>query len=1018
MNPPPELEPLLEELDDTARRAVWTDAFFFAVAGVFLAAALAVVLAQLGYPTAALAGALLTVLLGAGAALLFGRREIARETDQTLRVAGLAEELVPELGTAARTAVDLRRQLAGETGFSRGLAEDHVHRTARRLEKLDLGGRYLKSRMPRRQRSGGALGLALLVAIIAWSALDEGRGRFLAFLSDPTAARLSDVPLTGDITITYNYPAYTGLSPRVVPGGDGSISAVVGTEVQIEAVADREVRRAVLRVSRDDSPDLQELPLEVEDARTLRGRLPVLHTGTYFFELETSAGDRLEDRVRHPVTAELDEYPVVGMDSPAENVELKDDREIDVVWGARDDFGVGEVALVVELPGQKEPTRIPLDSGEEASKRREGRYRWSVAELGLEPGVEARFYVEAMDNDTIGGPKKATSAVRKLVIFSARERHRELVDRQRQIADLLVDHLGLELENPFPRKAEDWTLPLATQKRIVGSLRNVGDQFDDLVIALREDQLSDPEVAEAFMNIGEHIRTAEARRTRAVQRVEVQPTNVGRKDALAVAQDVAVEQLEKDIIYLDDLVALQKIDELKDTAKDLLAAQRELQEKLREYKETNDPGLRAELEQEIRALREKMMNMLARMADIKRQLPGEYRNMESSRMLELDDQLDRLEEMLKSGNLDEAAAELEELANMIENMVDNINNAEEQFGGERYSEMREQLDEFSQDYRQLQAEQEQLTERAEKLEAQYRKRSLEQAGDNLEDVVEKARELTQEAIADLEEAQRRAPFLFGQLRDQLDRARQRLSDLDSLLEQKDLAEARRFGGMAENHLMWAEGYLRNRAEATGDRGSQRSWEAGQEALEKTRDVNELLDKVFPDSREVMSQAEQQRMARMAQKQEQLQERAGELAQKMEELAGEMPVFGQEPRDSMARAQSEMGRAAQQMRNGQLPGAAASKRRALDELNQLKESLEQASQRSGGQGMPMPLAGGGRQQQGRGGGDNVNQDPVELPNTDRNRANPSFRKDLLEAAKQKAPDRYEEATRRYYEELIR
>lgn len=1018
MNPPPELEPILEELDDTARRAVWTDAFLYAAAAAFVAATVAVILAHAGYPTLAVVGAATVLLGGTSAALLFARREIARETDQSLRVAGLAEELVPELGTAARSAVDLRRQLAGEFGFSRGLAEDHVLRTARQLEKLDLGSRYLKSRLPRRQRSGGALGLTLLFAIIAWSALDEGRGRFLTFLSDPTAARVSDVPLTGDITITYNYPAYTGLSPRVVPGGDGSISAVVGTEVQIEAVADREVDRAVLRVSRDDSPDLQELPLEVEDQRTLRGRLSVLHTGTYFFELETTSGDRLEDRVRHPVTAELDEYPVVGLDSPAENVELKDDREIDVVWGARDDFGVGEVALVVEIPGQKDPARIVLDAGEDPSKRREGRYRWSVAELGLEPGAEARFYVEAVDNDTIGGPKKATSAVRKLVIFSARERHRELVERQRQIADLLVDHLALELENLFPQKAEDWSLPIATQKRIIGSLRNVGEQIDDLVVGLREDQLSDPEVAEAFLNIGEHIRTAEARRTRSLQRVEAQPNSVGRKDALLTAQNAAVEQLEKDIIYLDDLVALQKIDELKDTAKDLLAAQRELQDKLREYKETNDPGLRAELEREIRNLREKMMNMLARMADIKRQLPGEYRNMESSRMLELDDQLDRLEEMLKSGNLDEAAAELEELANMIENMVDNINNAEQQFGGERYSEMREQLDEFSEEYRQLQAEQEQLTERAEKLEQEYRKRSVEQAGNDLEDVVQKARELTQKAVEDLEEAQRRAPFLFGQLGDQLQRARQRLSDLDSLLEQKDLAEARRFGGMAENHLMWAEGYLRNRAEATGDRGSQRSWEAGQDALDKTRDVNELLDKVFPDPREVMSEAEQQRMNRMAQKQEQLQQRANELAQKMEELSGEMPVFGQEPRDAMARAQSEMGRASQQMRDGQLPGAAASKRRALDELNQLKESLEQAAQRSGGQGMPMPLAGGSRRQGGRSGGENTNQDPVELPNTDRNRADPSFRKDLLEAAKQKAPDRYEDATRRYYEELIR
>ena len=45
-------------------------------------------------------------------------------------------------------------------------------------------------------------------------------------------------------------------------------------------------------------------------------------------------------------------------------------------------------------------------------------------------------------------------------------------------------------------------------------------------------------------------------------------------------------------------------------------------------------------------------------------------------------------------------------------------------------------------------------------------------------------------------------------------------------------------------------------------------------------------------------------------------------------------------------------------------------------------------------------------------------PVEIPPNDKNRADPRFRKDLLEAAKQKAPDRYQEAVRKYYEELIR
>ena len=70
-------------------------------------------------------------------------------------------------------------------------------------------------------------------------------------------------------------------------------------------------------------------------------------------------------------------------------------------------------------------------------------------------------------------------------------------------------------------------------------------------------------------------------------------------------------------------------------------------------------------------------------------------------------------------------------------------------------------------------------------------------------------------------------------------------------------------------------------------------------------------------------------------------------------------------------------------------------------------------------LPLPLGMGGR-----GSGRDMGQpgpfDPrdIEIPESDKNRADPRFRQELLEAAKQKPPERFEEAVRRYYEELIR
>ena len=65
------------------------------------------------------------------------------------------------------------------------------------------------------------------------------------------------------------------------------------------------------------------------------------------------------------------------------------------------------------------------------------------------------------------------------------------------------------------------------------------------------------------------------------------------------------------------------------------------------------------------------------------------------------------------------------------------------------------------------------------------------------------------------------------------------------------------------------------------------------------------------------------------------------------------------------------------------------------------------------GLPMPLSMGGR----RGGG-GLKKEKVEIPDEDPNAAPQQLRKDVMDAMKQGAPDRYREQNKRYYEELVK
>jgi hypothetical protein len=53
-----------------------------------------------------------------------------------------------------------------------------------------------------------------------------------------------------------------------------------------------------------------------------------------------------------------------------------------------------------------------------------------------------------------------------------------------------------------------------------------------------------------------------------------------------------------------------------------------------------------------------------------------------------------------------------------------------------------------------------------------------------------------------------------------------------------------------------------------------------------------------------------------------------------------------------------------------------------------------------------------------GGGKQQRDPVRIPGADESAAPRAWRQELLDAMKEKAPERYRDDVRRYYEELVR
>jgi DNA repair exonuclease SbcCD ATPase subunit len=192
-----------------------------------------------------------------------------------------------------------------------------------------------------------------------------------------------------------------------------------------------------------------------------------------------------------------------------------------------------------------------------------------------------------------------------------------------------------------------------------------------------------------------------------------------------------------------------------------------------------------------------------------------------------------------------------------------------------------------------------------------------------------------------------------------------------------------------------------------------------EDADRTRDISRRLQQLFPPPGQMLSEEDRQQLRQLDQQQRQLEQQAQGLRNQMEEIQDLAPVFGEESMQQMQQVGEQMRDAAQQLAQRDPNRGYSQQREALEQLRQFQDQLrqQQQQQQQGGRGgMPLPLSmrPGGRGNNGQ----QTSREKVEIPDEDQFQAPKEFRKDLLEAMKQGAPDRYKEQVKRYYEELVK
>ncbi|MDP9129735.1 MAG: DUF4175 domain-containing protein, partial [Candidatus Binatota bacterium] len=300
-----------------------------------------------------------------------------------------------------------------------------------------------------------------------------------SFTSATFAAEAVDTPEIANVQLMLYPPAYTGLGSTASP--EGSIEGLKGSALRLDAVATKDVVKA--EIVMDDG---KKIPLKI-DGRKLQANLVLFQSQSYRIQVEDSHGFK-NSPISYELRVKPDGFPTVDLLRPTEDLEINGDEVLNLEYSARDDFGIGEVNLIVKIGEREDKIRLARDDSKRLILR--DQYKMDLGRLGLRDQDEASFFLQVFDNDTISGPKLGTSKSIRLKLKNLKGEHQQIAEMVKDLNTRMMNLLADHLESPNPGDK-----PTAQSKemeqRFEQNLADAAKRTEEIMRRTEKDRMTD-----------------------------------------------------------------------------------------------------------------------------------------------------------------------------------------------------------------------------------------------------------------------------------------------------------------------------------------------------------------------------------------------------------------------------------------------------------------------------------------------------------------------------------------------
>ncbi len=806
-----------------------------------------------------------------------------------------------------------------------------------------------------------------------------------------TAAQFSN------FKIRLAYPRYTGLG-EITVADEPDISALPGTKVNIEFNSSVALSAAAINNSWGEP-----IPVKIS-GKKLSAYFTAEEAGEYFIESadEKTPGD--PDPVKYSVNIIQDKKPSVDLISPDSDLLSSVDSEIPVVFQAGDDFGVTRVELVYSKDGQGEQVaELPVDK-KKISEVTD--YLIRLYKYNLTPGDKIRFYIKAWDNDTAAGPKYGKSADFLVETTNYAIEHgkieEELKKFQKQLLDLLSDQMSANSwlkDYAVKRSSAAYPGIIDAQASIQESAAGGIESLDGILNKMESDPVTDFSTLKEYKGIkSQLVYLKDTPMRRAVEALRELNINEAER-----RQNEIIASLEKLSLLSEDIMRYQNMKDIIDSAAELSKSSDDILDSLKGKPEAG------ELARILDKINDLMAQVGEQLSKFPQSLPEDFVNSPAVKSIDISKSRDLASELsaaVNRGDWKTAENLARELKKQLEDMLETVRSAGQDIGfsSGAMSKSAEEMNRLGNELSKLAERQSRILAKTETI----NNKRIREAMKKQEDMLLLLAKEQQRIIASAGEV---LPLLVEKKPMAGDSTQQSMALMNKVYDE-----------FASKRAYNSQKYLEDIISHWSDLSALFKEDAVSPRINAVlaAEKNILLKLKENDTNSVSGAAAAGDTEAASKEQSALARDTVSLRQSLETVGRKSALIPPETLGSLNEAGASMESAASELDSGRVPQAVESQRNALnlllsgaDNLKGTSESMQESAEGAAG-GAP-----GMRQVKTRGGQSaGFRTAPVLLPKSRDFKPPREFRQELLEAMKEKFPEKFEGIIKEYYRRLTK